>query len=74
MQELAHRYAERNGGNSIICRQLLGLEKAEGTPVAEPRTAEYYKKRPCPELARLAADIMAEYIEQHPLPEQGSKS
>ena len=27
----------------------------------------HYKKRPCPELVRLAADIMAEYIETHPL-------
>ena len=70
VQELARRYAQRNGGGSIICRELLGLEKAEGTPIAEARTAEYYKKRPCPELARVAADIMGEYIEAHPLPQK----
>ena len=57
----------RNGGSRIICRVLLGLQKAVGSPVASPRTPEYYKKRPCPELVRLAADIMAEYIEKHPL-------
>ena len=67
VQALAAEYKARNGGSSIICRELLGLQKAEGSPVASPRTPEYYKKRPCPELVRLAADIMAEYIEQHPL-------
>ena len=67
VQALATEYKARNGGSSIICRELLGLQKAEGSPVASPRTPEYYKKRPCPELVRLAADIMAEYIEQHPL-------
>ncbi len=67
VQALAAEYKARNGGSSIICRELLGLQKAEGSPVASPRTPEYYKKRPCPELVRLAADIMAEYIEKHPL-------
>ena len=67
VQALAAEYKARNGGSSIICRELLGLQKAEGSPVASPRTPESYKKRPCPELVRLAADIMAEYIEQHPL-------
>ena len=67
VQALAAEYKARNGGSSIICRELLGLQKAEGSPVASPRTPEYYKKRPCPELVRLAADIMAEYIEQYPL-------
>ena len=67
VQALAAEYKARNGGSSIICRELLGLQKAEGSPVASPRTPEYYKNRPCPELVRLAADIMAEYIEQHPL-------
>ena len=67
VQALAEEYKRRNGGGSIVCRELLGLTKPEDTPVASPRTAEYYKKRPCPELVRLAADIMAEYIQQHPL-------
>ena len=68
VQALAAEYRRRNGKNTIVCRELLGLQKAEGSPVASPRTAEYYKKRPCPELVRMAADIMAEYIETHPLP------
>lgn len=67
VQALAEQYRQRNGGGSIVCRELLGLAKAEGSPVASARTAEYYKKRPCPELVRLAADLMAEYIQLHPL-------
>ena len=50
----------------MICKELLGLKEPEGSPIASPRTPEYYKKRPCPELCRLAADIMAEYIAAHP--------
>ena len=68
VQALAAQYRARNGGGSIVCRELLGLKQAEGSPVASPRTADYYKKRPCPELVRLAADLLAEYIEQHPRP------
>lgn len=67
VQALAEQYKQRNGGGSIICRELLGLTKAEGSPVASPRTEDYYKKRPCPELVRLAADLIAEYIEAHPV-------
>lgn len=64
IQELAARYRERNGGGSIVCRELLGLARAEGSPVAEERTESYYRKRPCPELVRLAAEITEEYIEE----------
>lgn len=74
VQALAAEYKARNGGNSIICRELLGLQKAEGSPVASPRTPEYYKKRSCPELVRIAADIMAEYITAHPLPQDTNSS
>ncbi len=70
VQALAERYRTENGGGSIVCRELLGLAKAEGSPVASPRTPEYYKKRPCPELVRLAANILDEYIAAHPLPER----
>lgn len=69
VQALAERYRTENGGGSIVCRELLGLKKAEGSPIASPRTPEYYKKRPCPELVRLAANILDDYIAAHPLPE-----
>ncbi len=61
IQELAARFKEKNG--SIICKELLGLKSAENTYIPEKRTAEYYKKRPCPELAKQAADILEEYLE-----------
>ena len=67
VQEAAEQYRSRNGG-SIICRELLakaGAVPAGGT-AAEERTADYYKKRPCPELCRLCADLCAEFIAAHP--------
>lgn len=67
VQEAAEQYRSRNGG-SIICRELLakaGAAPAGGT-AAEDRTADYYKKRPCPELCRICADLCAEFIAAHP--------
>ena len=49
---------------SIICRELLGLEKKESTsPQSEERTPEYYKKRPCVQMVEEGARIFAEYLE-----------
>ena len=67
VQQAAEQYRTRNGG-SIICRELLakaGAAPAGGT-AAEERTADYYKKRPCPELCRICADLCAEFIAAHP--------
>jgi len=57
VQEMAGEFRKMNG--SIICRELLGLGKPEGTPVPSDRTPEYYKKRPCGELCSIAAGIVA---------------
>ena len=60
VREFAERFREQNG--SIICRELLaGVPK---TPGGEPeaRTKEYYKKRPCAELCRIAAQIIDEML------------
>ncbi len=56
----------RSDNKSIICRELLGLKSAEKSAEPEPRTAEYYKKRPCPELCRYAADLLEDYIKENP--------
>ena len=64
IRSLAAKFKSDNG--SIICRELLGLEKAEESAVPEPRTTEYYKKRPCPELCRYAANILEEFIKENP--------
>lgn len=42
---------------SIICRELLRLEKSDFSATPEARTQEYYKKRPCAELVALAAEL-----------------
>lgn len=65
IQELAKAYELENG--SIVCRELLGLSEKRQQPVSEKRTEEYYKKRPCPKLVAMAAAIMGEYIEEHPI-------
>ncbi len=62
VQELARRFREACG--SLICMELLtgkGIH-ADTRPAAEERTAEYYKKRPCPELCRVAAEILEGYL------------
>lgn len=68
VQEAARLYRARNGGDSIICRELLAKAGAapSGGTKAEARTAEYYRKRPCPELCRVCADLCAEFIAAHP--------
>ena len=60
IQKLAHAFEERNG--SIVCRELLGLSVKHDVPVAEARTAEYYKKRPCKEIIGSAAEILEAFL------------
>lgn len=61
IQEFAARFKAENG--SYVCRELLGLSADDkGGYVPEKRTAEYYKKRPCPNLCACAAGILDEYI------------
>ena len=58
VQEIARRFAEKNG--SFNCGELLrgaGL-KTDTAPNPERRTEEYYKKRPCPELIYDAAEVL----------------
>ena len=63
VQELLAKSKEQNG--SIICAEILGLkghEKAQSSYVASPRTAEYYKTRPCAAKVESAARIFAEKL------------
>ncbi len=62
IQELAERFKETNG--SIVCRELLGLGKGPDNPTPEARTESYYKKRPCAEYVKCAAEIMEQYINE----------
>ena len=64
VREFADRFKEKN--DSIICRELLGLDiKMEKSAEPEKRTAEYYKKRPCVELVADAAELLTELIEEN---------
>ena len=65
IRALADKFREDNG--SIICRELLGLQQAEKSAVPEARTSEYYKKRPCAELCRYAAELLEEFIKNNPV-------
>ena len=63
VQSVANKFKEANG--SIICRELLGLDKAAKTPpTPEKRTQQYYKKRPCADLCSDCAGFLEEYIAQ----------
>lgn len=65
VREMTEEFAQQNG--SIICRELLGLAGQTAGQQPSERTAEYYKKRPCPELCRMAASILDDYIAAHPI-------
>ena len=61
IQQFADKFRSENG--SIICRELLGLNKGEdacGAP--SPRTEQYYKKRPCAELVKYAVELLEESL------------
>lgn len=65
VQDVAQKFKEENG--SIVCRELLGLNiNGADSPTPAPRTEEYYKKRPCAEIVKNAADILEEYIKLNP--------
>lgn len=64
VQELCGKFQAENG--SLICGELLQGVKipVEVGGVAEERTREYYKKRPCGELVYCAADILEKYLQE----------
>lgn len=60
IQAMAKSFEEENG--SIICKELLGLTEKKSDPTPDSRTNEYYQKRPCKELVKIAANIVDEYL------------
>lgn len=64
IQAVAEKFEQENG--SIVCRELLGLDKnGKRCPVPEPRTEQYYKKRPCNQLVHMAVDILEEFLKKN---------
>ena len=71
VQRLAADFRAQTG--SIICKELLGLNKkrADGTipeiqicATPEPRTEEYYRKRPCIRMVETATRIYINYLKE----------
>jgi len=75
VQQLLAQSEAENG--SLICAEILGLKGHERKPsvttterkaitsyVASPRTAEYYKRRPCAAKVESAARIFANYLRE----------
>ena len=58
IQDLAAEFKLKHG--TIICRELLGLDGTEFSPIPSARTDEYYKERPCEEFIKCAAEIVEE--------------
>ena len=58
VQRFCERFREECG--SIVCRELLAGTGATKGGAPEERTKEYYRKRPCVELVRLAAGLLEE--------------
>ena len=58
----AEQFKKDNG--SIICKELLGLEKPEKTAQPDARTSEYYQKRPCPLLCKYAAELAEKMLKE----------
>lgn len=63
VQNLAKQFREETG--SIICREIL--KKPPTDPNPTPRTAAFYKTRPCARMVMTAARILDDYIAEHPL-------
>ena len=66
VQTLAGKFREQE--HSIICREILKNPPSDPNPT--PRTDDFYKSRPCARLVALAADILDEYIQTHPIPKR----
>jgi len=61
IRDMAKEFSDKNG--SIICAELLGAAMPkDDSPMPQERTAEYYKKRPCPECIHDAALIVEKYL------------
>ena len=62
VQELAAQFRQQTG--SIVCREILKNPPSDPNPT--PRTAEFYKTRPCVRMVMLAVEVLDRYIEDHP--------
>ena len=57
VQEFCAKFKSETG--SIVCRELLAGTGATAGGSPEARTPDYYRKRPCVELVKLAVSLLA---------------
>lgn len=62
VQQLAGQFREQVG--SIVCREILHNPPSDPNPT--PRTAEFYKTRPCARMTMLAGQLLDQFIANHP--------
>lgn len=63
VQLLAGQFREQVG--SIVCREILKNPPSDPNPT--PRTAEFYKTRPCVRMVSIAAGTLDDFMKEHPL-------
>ena len=63
VQGLAAKFQQQC--SSILCRDLLDNPPSDPNP--SPRTAQYYKERPCARFVMTAAELMDAFLGEHPL-------
>ena len=56
VQDFCAKFKEACG--SIVCRELLEGTGATTGGTPDPRTKEYYEKRPCVEIVKIAASLL----------------
>lgn len=64
IQEFADRFRRANG--TYLCRELLDGVAVDKSAHPEARTPEYYRRRPCGELVRCAAELLEDYLRENP--------
>ena len=62
VQALAGEFRQQIG--SIVCREILKNPPSDPNPT--PRTAEFYKARPCARMVILAAKLLDDYMAEYP--------
>lgn len=59
-RQMADKFKEKH--DTIICRELLGIDGMEESAKPSERTDEYYSERPCSKLVATAAGIVEEML------------
>lgn len=59
-RQMAEKFKKKH--ETIICRELLGIQGMEESAKPSERTQAYYKERPCSRLIATAAEIVEELL------------